>query len=174
MQSLRHRPCGMGLRSRMSISSRRALLVAGLAAACGLLQAQPQAHMAHLPLARSLADELAAALRRGGALVVMVSLDACPYCRVVREQYLAPMSRQGLAVVQVDWRSAELVQDFSGARLTHDAQVRKWGITVAPTLLFFGPGGREVAERLVGTSIPDFYGAYLEARLATARKAIAS
>lgn len=156
------------------MTSRRAWVVATLAAVSGLARAQSQAYGAHLPLARSLADELAAALRSGGPLVVMVSLDGCPYCRVVREQYLAPMSRQGLAVVQVDWRSAELVQDFSGARLTHDAQVRKWAITVAPTLLFFGPGGREVAQRLVGTSIPDFYGAYLDARLAAARKAIAS
>ena len=42
-------------------------------------------------------------------------------------------------------------------------------MTVAPTLLFLGPKGEELAERLVGGSIPDFYGAYLEQRLEQAR-----
>jgi hypothetical protein len=36
-------------------------------------------------------------------------------------------------------------------------------------VLFFGKGGSEVAQRLVGASIPDFYGAYLEERLRQAR-----
>lgn len=40
----------------------------------------------------------------------------------------------------------------------------------APTLLFLGADGREVAARLQGASIPDFYGAYLEERLQTARR----
>jgi hypothetical protein len=40
---------------------------------------------------------------------------------------------------------------------------------VTPTLLFFGPGGREVAERMEGGYLPDFYGSYLDDRLAKAR-----
>jgi hypothetical protein len=42
-------------------------------------------------------------------------------------------------------------------------------VDVAPTVLFFGRTGREVAPRLVGAS-RDFYGAYLEQRLETARR----
>lgn len=41
--------------------------------------------------------------------------------------------------------------------------------SLAPTVLLLGPSGRELAERLVGAGVPDFYGAYLEQRLATAR-----
>jgi hypothetical protein len=36
-------------------------------------------------------------------------------------------------------------------------------------VLFFGAKGKEVAERLEGGYIPDFYGAYLEQRLQVAR-----
>jgi len=126
-----------------------------------------------LPVARSLPEELAAALRRGGPLVVMVSLEGCIYCRMVREQYLLPLAREGLAVVQVDWRSSEPLHGWAGP-LTHDEQVRAWKIRTAPTLLFLGPGGREVAPRLVGMSSADFYGAYLDARLELARKATRS
>ncbi len=103
----------------------------------------------------------------------MVSLEGCAYCRLVREHYLAPLVQQGLAAVQVDWRSPQALQDFAGPG-THDDAVRRWKIRVAPTLLFLGPGGREVAPRLVGVSSTDFYGAYLEARLEEARKALSS
>ena len=41
----------------------------------------------------------------------------------------------------------------------------------APTVLFLGPGGQEVADRLVGGS-PDFYSAYLDGRLERARQAL--
>ncbi|MDF2467243.1 MAG: hypothetical protein K0Q43_5478, partial [Ramlibacter sp.] len=36
----------------------------------------------------------------------------------------------------------------------------------------FGKGGREAAPRLEGASIPDFYAAYLDERLRTARRAM--
>lgn len=123
-----------------------------------------------LPVPMSLADELAKALKSGQPLVVMVSLDGCPYCRVARDHYLDPLRRQdGAYVVQIDMRTNKLVQDFDGVLQTHDSVVRAWGVKVAPTVLFFGPRGKEIAERLVGAVIPDFYGAYLDQRLQTAR-----
>jgi thioredoxin-related protein len=128
---------------------------------------------ATLPLSESLADELAQALKKGQPLVVMVSMHGCPFCKVARENYLGPLhEQQGLPVVQIDMRTARLVRDFKDASVTHDALSRRWGIRVAPTVLFFGRDGREVAERLVGGYIPDFYGAYLDDRLQQARAAL--
>ena len=118
----------------------------------------------------SLADELRNALRKGNPLVVMVSLEGCVFCKVVRENHLLPMHKQsGLDVVQVDMRTQQVTRDFSGATATHQLLVQSWGVRVAPTVLFFGPGGVEVAERLTGGYIPDFYGAYLDDRLTRAR-----
>ena len=150
-----------------------AIVLSWLGSGVGPVLGQPAAapHSAmHLPASRSLPDELSVALRAGGPLVVMVSLEGCAYCRIVRENYLAPLARQGLAVVQVDWRSHAPLQDFAAAG-THDDAARRWKIKVAPTVLFFGPGGREVAPRLIGMSSEDFYGAYLDARLEQARRA---
>lgn len=122
---------------------------------------------------KSLQDELAAALARRQPLVVMVSLDACPFCQVARQNYLRPLVEQeGLPVVQVDMRSRQPLRDFLGASFTQDEMVRHWRIRIAPTVLFFGRGGVEVAERLVGGYIPDFYGAYLDQRLTRARAAV--
>ncbi|MEC5214862.1 thioredoxin-related protein [Polaromonas sp. CG_9.5] len=118
----------------------------------------------------SLTDELRNALRKGNPLVVMVSLEGCIFCKGVRESHLVPMREQsGLDVVQVDMRTKQVSHDFRGASATHEQLIQSWGVRVAPTVLFFGPGGVEVAERLTGGYIPDFYGAYLDERLAKAR-----
>ena len=150
--------------------TRRDWLVAG---ATGSLAALAQAAPVTLPVPDSLSDELAVALKKGSPLLVMVSLDGCPFCKIARENYLAPLQRQsGTAVVQIDMRNRQLVQDFKGISQTQDQLIRSWGVKVAPTVLFFGRGGVEVAERLVGGYIPDFYGAYLDDRLRTARVAV--
>lgn len=142
------------------------------AAACVVVLPRLSA-AAPLPVSEALAVDLNRALSRGAPLLVMVSLDGCPYCKLVRENYLAPMhEREGLAVVQINMRNKATVIDFNGKPWTQDALIRSWGVTVAPTVLFFGAGGVEVAERLVGASIPDFYGAYLDERLKTARLAV--
>lgn len=150
--------------------SRRELLMAGGAlCASGAALAAP----ATLPLSASLQDELAQALKKGQPLVVMVSLEGCPFCKVARENYLGPLrEQQGLPVVQVDMRSTRVLKNFRGAGLSHDEMSRQWRIRVAPTVLFFGRDGVEVAERLVGGYLPDFYGAYLDDRLQQARAAV--
>lgn len=148
---------------------RRVLCLSWLASCAAPVGAVAQTPPAVLPAASSLPDELALALRQGRPLVVMVSLEGCPFCRIARQSHLAPMHREGGAIVQVDMRSAQAVRDFDGQMTTHDALVQRWRVPIAPTLLFFGPGGREVAERMEGAYQPDFYGPYLEDRLEKAR-----
>ena len=154
----------------LSMTRRQWAMLLGVAAFAGSAHAAGGA----LPVPTSLPDELAAALKHGSPLLVMVSLDGCPYCKVARENFLVPLQGQaGLRIVQLDMRHHEMVQDFSGTRQTQDQLIRNWGVKVAPTVLFFGRGGKEVAERLVGGYIADFYSDYLEDRLHVARAAVA-
>lgn len=143
--------------------SRRVLLL-GFLGACGVLRAQSAA----LPISRDLAAEVSLAAQRGQALIVLVSLHGCVYCERVRRSHLLPMLSQGQAVVQVDMYSPAPGRDFQQRPTSHEELVRRWQVKVAPTLLFLGPGGQELAQRMEGSYQPDFYGAYLEARLETA------
>ena len=128
-----------------------------------------------LPAPASLQEALAGAISQNNPLIVMVSLDGCPFCKTARQSYLLPMLNEDkLPIVQVDMRSSRAVMDFQGNATTHDEMVRSWKVRIAPTLLFVGAGGRELAPRLVGASLPDFYGAYLDQRLTTARQALKS
>ena len=157
-------------RDPCTLRRRQLLGAAGLLALPGV--AWPAAKT--LPLSTSLRAELAPALARQQPLVVMVSLHGCPWCKLVREHYLAPMHAQdGLPVVQIDMGSAQATETATGQATTHADLVRAWGVKIAPTVLFLGREGREVAERLEGGS-PDFYSGYLDDRLEQARRALAA
>ena len=125
-----------------------------------------------LPVPASLPQAAAAARARGEPLVVMVTLRGCAFCDVVRRHHLLPMLRRGeVHAVQIDMLDrATRLEAFDGRRLTGQEQARAWRITVAPTLLFFDERGRELAERMEGMGLADFYGPYLEERLRLARQ----
>lgn len=126
---------------------------------------------AALPTPASLRGAAQAAAARGEPLVVMTTLKGCVYCELVRNHYLAPMRREGLLVaVQIDVQDRQYnLQGFAGDTTTPADQARAWKARFTPTVMFFGPDGQELAERLVGVAVPDFYGEYLEARLQEAR-----
>ena len=132
--------------------------------------AQKATHTA-LPSPASLRAAAQAAAAKGEPLVLMTTLAGCPYCDLVRNHHLLPMLRAGqVQAVQLDIRDRRSnLQDFAGNTTTPAEQVTAWKARFAPTVLFLGAQGQELAERLVGVAVPDFYGEYLEARLAEAR-----
>ena len=152
------------------IQRRNFVGLACLASASGVF-AQSGGHSL-LPMPQSLQDELSKAIQQKQVLTVMVSLEGCPFCRIARNSHLVPMQKAGTAIVQLDMRSSQAVLDFQGRKTTHDQLIKQWRISIAPTLLFFGPGGKEVAERMEGGYQPDFYGPYLEERMAKGRQAL--
>lgn len=128
----------------------------------------------HLEQPQSLKAAALRAQEMGLPLVVMTTLKGCPYCDLVRENYLYPMNARGqLVAVQIDILDAgNEVEFFDGRRLWPREISRIWKNKVAPTVYFFNAQGKEVAERLEGVAVPDFFGSYLDARLADGRKAI--
>ncbi len=113
------------------------------------------------------------ALKTGYPLLVFVSLDNCPFCKIARENYLLPLiNEQSVPIVQVNFRSTSRVDDWHQKVLTHDQLISVWGIKVAPTILFLGKEAREIAPRLVGGSTSDFYAFMIEERIRMAQTAI--
>lgn len=155
--------------------ARRLAAKAAVAQVVAWAVSMPAAHaaLASFPVPSSLQDELAIAIKAREPLVVMVSLDGCPFCKIARENYLAPLVReQGLRVVQINMQHKERLKDVRGVSKTHEDLIAALQVTIAPTLIFYGRGGLEVAERLVGIGSEDFYAAYLDQRIAAARAAV--
>lgn len=149
------------------------LAVAGAAVLCGGSIVSPAwAKDSALPVPTDLGGTATAAARQGEPLVLLMTLPGCPYCELVRRNYLLPMRATGLHAWQLDVTDRQTrVRDFEGASTTGNALARRWGATFTPTLLFLNPQGKEVAERMVGVPSPDFFGAYLDQAISKARAA---
>ena len=119
------------------------------------------------------------AARDADVVVALFSLPGCPYCEVVRRNYLRHLENEigGVRVVEYGIGDERRFADApSGGPATKGAvpaqsaaaMAESFGIRIAPTVVFLAGDGKEVAERLVGYASPDFYGAYLERRIASA------
>lgn len=159
-------------RQFVKYSSFGAVYAASSSISCGVLA---QALQRVLPESKSLIAEIAQSLKTSKPLIVLVSLDNCPFCKISRENYLIPLSReQSLQVVQVNLGHATAIVDTQGKRTTQAELIKSWNINAAPTVLFLGKSGQEIAPRLVGGTTSDFYGAYLQERVDLAIKILKS
>jgi thioredoxin-related protein len=155
----------------MQLALTRRFAVALLAASAW--NAQAQAPETPLPRPESLQVAAQVAAARGEPLVLLVSTPGCPYCEFVRRNYLAPMRAQGLAAFQISiYDRSTPLRGFTGQATTAADVAENYKAKLWPTLLFLDAQGKEVAERMVGVSSADFYGAFLEERLSTAREKI--
>ncbi len=154
-------------------ASTRRQLVAWLA--LGGLLPPALARDSALPTPSSLAEAARAAAARAEPLVILVSLPGCPYCELVRRNYLLPMRGEGLQAWQIDITDRRnSVQDFEGRRSSGAELARRWQASITPTVLFFDAAGREIAPRLTGVTSTDFYGSYLDESVAQARRRLAT
>ena len=126
-----------------------------------------------LPVPTSLPKAGTLAVGKGEPLVLLVSLPGCPYCEMVRRSYLLPLRVEGLPAWQINTTdSASPLEGFNGQRSSGAEFTREMRIRITPTVLFLDAGGHELAPRLEGFTSLDFYGAYLNDALASARQAL--
>jgi thioredoxin-related protein len=122
-----------------------------------------------LPALASIPKQGAEANARGEGLIVLVSLPGCPHCERVRRDELLPRQAAGQQSFQLNIGSNEPLTDGAGKATTHAALARQLKVKIAPTVLLLAANGELLAEPLVGAGIADFYGAYLDERIAAAR-----
>ena len=111
-------------------------------------------------------------------LVGLFSRPDCVFCAALRRDQLVHLVREsdhlGIIVAEFD---LTMKTRFGGADASSpfgDSPAefaRRMNVRATPTLVFMGEDG-EVAERLVGYGSPDFYGAYLDDRIETAKRAV--
>jgi len=131
---------------------------------------------------RSAMSSLVSTLSAGTRpVVIMFSTPGCPYCRALRTEHLDALERAqervGVLYLELDLADRRPFAIDPGVRLPPVLDgldngrdlARRLSVRLAPTVIFLGPEG-ELAERLVGYGARDFYAAYLDQRIADARR----
>lgn len=126
-----------------------------------------------LPAAHDLRADAAAAARRGEPLILMFSLPGCAYCESLRRSTYQWLVRDGHVVRQVEMVDSDALRGFDGRPTTGAAVAAAYGVRLAPTVLFVGPGGRELADRLVGAGVPEMYGGLVDRALSDGARRLA-
>ena len=108
-------------------------------------------------------------------IVLFFHSTTCPFCREVEDLYLARLQKENESVPQFLLRSVEVSQTqalvaFDGTRTDQRAFAKRQGVTLVPHLRFLGPDGEPLVPDLVGLTSRDFYGAYLEGSISSARE----
>jgi thioredoxin-related protein len=118
---------------------------------------------------------IAAASRRV-PLVLMISSTDCPYCDRLKTEVFWPLLKhkpdaEKIVLFELLIDVDADVWDFAGNLTTASAFAKRYKATVTPTVLFLGPDGTELAERMIGVPNYDFYPWYFDQRveLATER-----
>jgi thioredoxin-related protein len=120
-----------------------------------------------LPTAIDLAADARQMRRQRLPMLMLYSQPGCHWCERVRREHLRPMledpgTRERILLRQIDIDSTRPLQDFDGRRTTQRAFAARANVRFTPTLIVHGPDGALLAEPIVGVSLPDFYGAYMD------------
>lgn len=113
----------------------------------------------------------------GKPLVLLFSLPQCPYCLVVRRNYLLPLTRLPRAadrpvVRELSLTDAAPLAGFHGEASSGKALAAHYDVRVAPTVLMLDLDGNLLAPPLAGGDVAGMYGAYLERALDEAQAAM--
>lgn len=127
-----------------------------------------------LPVTDNLQQTASEAQAAGKPLVLMFSLPECPYCKVVRRNYLGPMLAEANPPVirELTMTSRQSIHDYDGSWTTPAAIAKRYGVLVAPTLVFVDGTGEMLVEPLVGGD-HQFYTAYLDRAFDESHKKLA-
>ncbi len=110
-----------------------------------------------------------ARLARSGEMpiLLLVSQDDCPFCTQIKREILHPMIISGeykgrllMREIFIDFGSR--VINFTGNERNSSQFTGSYGVYLTPTLLFLGPDGKELAERIVGIQTPEMFFYYVD------------
>ena len=131
-------------------------------------------HAGMLPVPENLQKDAARASAENKPLVIMFALPDCPFCKVVRRNYLVPLLKEGPenerpVIRELQITSRESLTGFDGMSTTQSALAKQYGVRMAPTLVFVDAHGELLVPPLVGGE-GAFYLNYLDRAFADATK----
>ena len=125
------------------------------------------AQAGEVPPAQNLRDDGAIATQKGLPILLFYTANYCRYCDAVKAEFLGHMAIDPAYQTHAIFREVRIdsstpLIDFNASTTTHHHFADQRPITLVPTVEFVDGSGQHLATPMIGASIPDFYGAYLD------------
>jgi thioredoxin-related protein len=121
-----------------------------------------------------LRQESRIASENGLVLLIEFSSPSCTYCLELEKEFLLPMQRNAGYGKRVLIRSVSLdtyqtIIDFDGRSIPTSRLASRYDVMVTPTMVFLDADGNEISDKLVGIWSKDYFGGFIDDRIAEAR-----
>lgn len=130
------------------------------------LQESPMPYVAIKPALDLVADGDEASEKQIPVLM-MFSMDHCPYCLEVEEDYLKPMLRNSeydskviIRKIRIDGN--KFVRDFNGKEREPDEFSEDYNVSMVPTLVLVDSKGKRLAPSIIGIANAHYYSSELD------------
>ncbi|MCG8426487.1 MAG: thioredoxin fold domain-containing protein [Chromatiales bacterium] len=128
---------------------------------------QAVAETIRIPVAKDLYADSQTARENRQPMVLLVSQEHCPFCVRIKQDVLHPIIKADDYQGQILMRELFIdldhtVTGFQGGSHSSAAIARSYGVDLTPTLLFLGPDGEELAERIIGYYTPEMFFFYVD------------
>ncbi|MCP3663007.1 MAG: thioredoxin fold domain-containing protein [Gammaproteobacteria bacterium] len=103
-------------------------------------------------------------------ILLLVSQEDCPFCVLIKQEILQPMIISGdyndkLLIRELYIDAGEQVIDLRGKQRDSAEVAHDYGVSLTPTMLFLGPDGTELADRMVGIQTVEMFSYYVDSAI---------
>jgi len=100
-------------------------------------------------------------------ILIMFGTDECPYCELLKEEFLIPMIISGDYTDKILLREAYVeagasIINFSGKEVTIDDFISQYEVRLFPTMVFVDSKGKQLVEKIIGITTPSLFGGTLD------------
>ncbi len=100
-------------------------------------------------------------------ILMMFGADECPYCELLKEDFLIPMIISGDYKDKIIFREVYIsspsgIIDFSGKKISIRKFARRYNIRLFPTMVFIDSNGQILVENIIGITTPSLFGGTLD------------
>lgn len=131
----------------------------------GLLPIQVSA--VEVPVITDIRQEAQQAKEKNLPILVLFSSDHCPFCELVKEDFLKPMLISGDYTERVIIRELNLDEggdliDFNGRPVDNDTFTYRYQVSMFPTMVMIDYQGNTLAHRILGVNTPEMFGGRID------------
>ena len=145
----------------------------GNSSALGNNTVQADSSRPELPSISDVRQEAKLSAQQRLPILIMFGTESCPFCQLLKEDFLIPMIISGdytdrVILRQLYVSDGRAIIDFSGRRISAEAFAQRYKVRLFPTTVLVDHRGQPLVKNIVGVTTPALFGGTLDDAIAEA------
>ena len=120
-----------------------------------------------LPRINDARNEARLAQQKKLPILIMFGTEGCPFCQLLKEDFLIPMIISGdyinKVILREEYVAADIyLIDFAGKKVSSSEFARRYGVSMYPTTVLVDHTGEPLVGKIIGVTTPSLFGGTLD------------